>query len=79
MPVIKPAATGAPEANAMPMHSGSATKNTTIDDSASRVQFADVVDEVDAESADDSSDIDFSIESKELGPSIIRSFTCGKD
>ncbi len=40
IPVIKPAATGAAEASAMPMHSGSATKNTTIDAKASRDQCA---------------------------------------
>ena len=30
MPVIRPAATGTPEAMAMPMHNGSATRNTAM-------------------------------------------------
>ena len=39
MPVIKPAAGGAPEAMAMPMQSGSATRKTTTDARASRAMF----------------------------------------
>jgi hypothetical protein len=35
MPVIKPAATGIPEAIATPMHKGSATRNTTMEASRS--------------------------------------------
>ena len=31
MPVIRPAATGAPDAIAIPMHNGRATRNTTIE------------------------------------------------
>jgi hypothetical protein len=35
IPVISPAATGTPEAIAMPIHSGNATKNAAIDDGIS--------------------------------------------
>jgi hypothetical protein len=35
IPVIRPVAGGAPDAIAMPMHKGRATKNTTMEASAS--------------------------------------------
>jgi hypothetical protein len=42
MPVIKPVETGAPEANATPMHNGMATKKTTSDAGKSRCQCRNV-------------------------------------
>ena len=42
MPVMMPAVGGMPEASAMPMHSGSATRKTTIDARKSRPKVADV-------------------------------------
>ena len=39
MPVIRPAATGTPDAIAMPMHNGNATRKTTIDAKKSCLMF----------------------------------------
>ncbi len=41
MPVMSPAVGGNPEASEMPMHSGSATRNTTIDARKSRPKVTD--------------------------------------
>ena len=40
MPVMMPAVGGMPEASEMPMHSGSATRKTTIDARKSRPKVA---------------------------------------